>query len=317
MNTTKIIRSKRGKEYPFTRISNSIANLKADDAGIMLQILSNSDSWVINKDVVRKRSKLGRDRFEKAWKHLKELGHITLRKLPMKNGKFCYSYTIYEIPEVQNPSTVIDKPYTDYRSTETGGTNNYYITSNEEETTGTSVSNSRTKCEVRHQHKKKGPILLGQKEINKNDSQIVPHPQLSFVSLRDNEEDQQEASGIISPNQDPKNTIPNIPVNSRSEQLEGQEGSFSSEFCYSGKNNTSAEIQEIMNNLENIDIDGLKELIDISYIEDFPNWEELLKKKHLQSFLKETSKLVKPDVFAVEVVTEYKNRLKKETYKKH
>lgn len=322
MNTTKIIRSPKDNKHPYTRISNSIANLKADEAGIMLQILSNADSWVINKAVVMQRSKLGRDRFAKAWNHLKELGHITLRKLPMENGKFCYEYTIYEIPAAENQPTAIDKPYTDSRSTEngstvTGGTNNYYITSNEEQITGTSVSNSRTKCEVRHQHNKKGPILLGQKEINKNDSQIVPHPHNSFESVRDNDPDQKEDPSMISPTQVPINTIPIIPVNSESEQTEDQNPSFSSEVCYSGKNIISAEVQEILDDLENIPNEVLKELINISYVEDFPNWEYLLKKKHLQGFLKETSKMVQPDILSIETVTEYKNRLKKEAYEKH
>jgi predicted transcriptional regulator len=322
MNTTKFIRSKRDIDNPFTHISNSIANLKADEAGIMLQILSNADSWVINKDVVLKRSKLGKTRFTKAWNHLKELGHITLKKLPIENGKFCYQYTIYEIPEVQNPSKVIDKPYTDYRTTVsrttvTGGTNNNYITNNEEETTGTSVSNSRNRCEVRHQHKIKGPILLGQKEINKNDSQIVPHPQLCFGSVRDNDTAQKEDPSIISPTQAPINTIPSIPVNSGSEPAEDQNPSFSSEVCYSRKNYISPQTQEILDDLENIPNEDLIVMINIYYEEDIPNWGNLLKEKPLQGFLKGTSKLVKPDIPTIEILTEYKNRLKKEAYKKH
>jgi hypothetical protein len=322
MNTTKIIRSKKDIDNPFTRISNSIANLKADEAGIMLQILSNSDSWVINKAVVLKRSKLGRDRFKKAWNHLKELGHITLKKLPIENGKFCYHYTIYEIPEVQNPSKVHDKPYTDYRSTEnsstvTGGTNNYYITNNEEETTGASVSNSRNSCEVRHQHKKKGPILLGQKEINKNDSQIVPHPQLCFGSVRDNDTAQKEDPSKISPTRDSNNTIPIISANTGFEQEEDWNPSFSSEVYYSGRNKPSTQIQVILDNLENFNNEELIDMINIYYVEDVPNWENLLKEKHLQGFLKRTSKLGKPDVLTIELVTEYKNRLKKEAYENH
>jgi hypothetical protein len=321
MNTTKIIRPKREIDNPFTRISNSIANLKADEAGIMLQILSNSDSWVINKEVVMKRSKLGKTRFTKAWNHLKELGHITLNKLPMENGKFCYQYTIYEIPEAQNRFTVIDKPYTDYRSTEngstvTGGTNNYQVTNNEKVTTGTSVSNSRNGVEVRHQYKKKGPILLGQKEIEKIDSQIVPPPQLCFGSVRDNDPAHEEDPSRTSPTQAPNNTIPIIPVNSGSEQSEDQKGSFSSEVCYSGKDKISAQTQEILDDLENISNDGLKEMINIYYTEDYPNWEYLLEKKHLQNFLKETSKLAKPDILAIETLTEYYNRIKKAAYQK-
>ena len=76
MNTTKIIRSNKDKENPFTRMPNSIGNLKADEIGIMFHILSNSDDWVINKDDILSKSKLGKGRFTKSWNHLKKLGYI-------------------------------------------------------------------------------------------------------------------------------------------------------------------------------------------------------------------------------------------------
>lgn len=98
LNTTKIVRSLKDSEHPFTRMSNTVLNLKADEVGIMFQILSNSDKWIINKNDVWKKSKLGKDRFERAWKHLKELGYIVINKTPMNDGKFGYSYIIYEIP---------------------------------------------------------------------------------------------------------------------------------------------------------------------------------------------------------------------------
>lgn len=194
MNTTKIIRSPRNKENPFTRISNSIALLKADEAGIMLQILSNSDNWILNKDQIRKRSQLGRVRFNGCWKHLKELGYIDIRKLPMKNGKFCNKYTIYEIPEVQNLSTVDDKPYTDFRTTvsrttETGGTNNYYITSTNSNTDG---SIPRNEVEERPDQNLLDPIILDPVNNNKDNLQIVPHSPLHCESVRDNESNQNE-----------------------------------------------------------------------------------------------------------------------------
>jgi len=133
MNTTKILRSPKDKLNPFTRISKSIANLKAEEAGIMLQILSNSDSWVLNKQDVYRKSKLGKDRFEKVWNNLKQLGYIKIVKAPVPNGKFQYSYIIHEIPEIRNQDTDIEEPdmgfhSTENHNTEIGGTNNYYIT---------------------------------------------------------------------------------------------------------------------------------------------------------------------------------------------
>jgi hypothetical protein len=123
---------------------------------------------------------------------------------------------------------------------------------------------------------------------------------------------------MISPTQDLNNTIPiSTPVNSGSDQTEVQNISFSSEFCHSGKNKISAEDQEIIDNLEIIPKDDLKEMIHIFYEENIPNWDALLKKKQLHYFLKDTAKLGKPDVLTIELLTEYHNRLKKETYKKY
>jgi len=99
----------------------------------MLQILSNSDTWVLNKEDVFRKSKMGRDRFETVWNHLKQLGFVEIVKTPMPDGKFQYSYIINEIPEVRNQDMVTEKPDTGFRgtenhSTEIRGTNNYYTT---------------------------------------------------------------------------------------------------------------------------------------------------------------------------------------------
>jgi predicted transcriptional regulator len=311
------------KENPFTRIPNSIGKLSAEEISIMFHILANSDDWVINRDDILRKSKLGKTRFTKAWNHLKELGYINVTRLPGKNGQFNYHYTIYEIPEVQNQSKVIDKPSNDHRTTEThttvtGGTNNYYITNTKEKTGTGIVSNAlATKCRERHDQKEIGPNILDQEKTNEDILQIVPPPQLCFGSVRDNDEDHIQGPNITSPTQVPNNTIPIVPLNSRSDQPEDHHGPISSEVYYSGKDEISPQVQEILDNLEYIPNDGLREMIDIYYTKHFPNWENLLKKKHLQAFVKETLKLVVPDTLATELLTEYNIRLKKEAYKKH
>jgi predicted transcriptional regulator len=205
MNTTKIIRSKRDKENPFTRMSNSIGNLKADEIGIMFQLLSNSDNWIINKDDVKRKSKLGERRFVRAWNHLKELGYIEIQKLPMKNGKFCYHYTIYEIPGVQNEGMDI-KPEVHLGGTVNktiptipgygkpglvnGGTNNYYTTKNNPN--NPDGSNSPNKVKVRPDQDILDPLILGQEDINNDNLQIVPNSYYRYESVRDNESSQNE-----------------------------------------------------------------------------------------------------------------------------
>lgn len=321
MNTTRIIRAPKNKENPYTQIPNSIRNLEVEEIGIMFHILSNSDDWVINKNDILRKSKLGKTRFTNAWNHLKELGYIIVTRLPRKNGQFNYHYTIYAKPEVQNQSSAIDKPSTGHRSTEThttvtGDTNNYYITNTKEKTSTGIVSNGlATEWRGRHDQKEIGPILLGQEKTHEDILQIVPPPQHCFGSVRDNDE------GHI---QDPKttsashsnNTIPIIPANTSRDRPEDQ-GPISSETYYSGREKISPQTQEILDDLEIMPSKDIKDLIDVYYIEDFPNWEYLLRKKQLQGFVKETSKLFVPDTLATELLTEYNIRLKKEAYKKH
>jgi len=323
MNTTKYVRSTNYIKNPYTKISNSIAKLPAPEAGIMFQILSNSDDWVINKEVVRERSGLGKDRFRKAWNHLKELGYITRRIIPSQNGQFCHHYTIYEIPEVQNPSSEIDKPSMDNRSTEThtmvtGTTNNNQVINEDQKTILSSGSDGlSTEVEVRPGNNNTGPNILGLENTTNEELQIVPHPPLCFGGVRDNSKDQVQDPITKLPSQASKNTVPTSPVSNKNYQPEVSQDPISCEVYYSGKDEISPQTQDILDNLEHISDDVLINMIDGYYTKWFPNWEHLLRKKRLQGFVKETSKLVVPDTLATELLTEYNIRLRKEAYKKH
>jgi len=330
MNSTKYVRSPRDRDNPFTRISNSIAKLPAVEAGIMLQILSNSDDWVINKEVIKKRSGLGRDGFKGAWNSLKSKGYISVNRIPTQNGKFQYEYIIYEDPENHNPPSLIEEPTTDIRSTETrttitlptvnhttvtGGTNNYYINKEAQETISSSGSDGLpTKVEVRPGNNNNRPIMLGpEKEIEK-DLQIVPPPSLCGGEGRDD-----DGAQYLEP--EPRLSQPSGYSNFTTEtpsslETEGLDGPISGEVCFSKKNKISAGEKEIMDNLEIIPNDVLKDLIHIFYKEDLPNWEVLLRNQHLHFFLKDTAKFAKPDVITKELLTEYYNRLEKEKYRK-
>jgi len=302
MNNTTYVRSPRNKENPFTRISNSIAKLPAVEAGIMLQILSNSDDWVINKEVVRDRSGLGKDRFKKAWNHLKTLGYISIKQIPSQNGKIRYEYTIYENPGVLNPPSEIESPGTDNRSTEThttvtGGTNNYQVINEDQETICSSGSDGlSTEVEDRPGNIN-GPNILGQRN-NNEELQIVPHPSLCCGEVRDDKEDHKESLKDID------------------SQLEEPSEIISSEEWYPKHFNISDEEKEIIEDLENLSLDFLKEMLDGEYLDTLPNWVELLKNKYqsTHAFLKETSKLHKPDIVAIETLTEFNNRIKRDKY---
>lgn len=309
MNTTYYVRSPRNKKHPFTRISNSIAKLPAPQAGIMLQILSNSDDWVINKEVVKKRSGLGKVSFEKHWKHLQQLGHIITKKLKDKNGVIFYEHTIYEIPMAQNSTQGIDFPNIENRSTEThttvnhitvtGGTNNYKEINEDQRIICSSGSDGlSTKVEVRPGKNNTGPNILGQEKTIENNLQIVPNPPLCFGGVRNNKEDHKEdLKEIDSQLQEPSEVI-------------------SWEEWYPEHLNISDEEKEIIEDLENLPRDFLKEMLDAEYLDKLPNWEDLLKNKYqsTNTFLKETSKVHKPDIVAIETLTEFNSRIKRDKY---
>lgn len=297
----------------------------------MLQILSNSDDWIINRETVQKNSGLKDIRFSNTWKNLQELGYIKQERLPMKNGQFQYHYTIYENPEMQNPPSEIERPTevtlpmenhdsetlttvnhpTVIHTTVSGGTNNNYRNKEAQETISSSGSDGLpTKVEVRPGNNNTRPIMLGPE----NEHQIVPPPSLCGGEGRDDDGAQylepeprlSQPSGYSSITTDTASSI----------ETKGQDAGISGEVCYSEKNKIASGEQEILDNLEIIPKDTLKELIHIFYEEDLPNWEVLLRKKHLHYFLKDTAKLGKPDVLTIELLTEYYNRLKKEQYRK-
>ncbi len=88
-NTTVYIRESHNEEYPFTVVSNHLVNddrLNVTDKGIMLMILSNSDSYVLNVTYLQKESGIGKVLFNKSMKKLQELGYLL--KKPIRNGGY-------------------------------------------------------------------------------------------------------------------------------------------------------------------------------------------------------------------------------------
>lgn len=302
MNTTTYVRTPRISEYPFTRISNSIAKLPAAEAGIMLQILSNSNDWVINKEVVRKRSGLGKDRFTKAWNHLKNLGYISIKRKPSQNGKIQYDYIIYENPEVQNHPAEIETLYEDNRNTVnhitvTGSTNNYQVINEDQIITASGSNGLETEWRVRPDADITGPNILGQDNKTETELQIVPHPSLCCGEVRDDETD---------PIEGPKGTL-----STNAKEFEP----FSWEDCNSNGSKISTDEQFIIEGLQDEPTELLKEMINDEYNEKVPNWESILSTCYsIRLFFTKTEKLVKPDNFLAEVVIEYYKRIKHEHY---
>ena len=93
-NRTTFIRCPKNKQYPFNRLPAKLYDLNGYQLAIMAQILSNKDSWTLVKSEIGKRLAFPKDKFNKAWKSLEDLGYIN--KTRIQAG---WSYIIREDPD--------------------------------------------------------------------------------------------------------------------------------------------------------------------------------------------------------------------------
>jgi len=95
---------KRGihdKENYYVMISEKLSKdkrLNFFEIGLMVHILSNDDSYIINSTYLQKESGFGKDIFNKSMKHLSELGYI--RKKRIQCG---FKWFINEVPDSTLP----------------------------------------------------------------------------------------------------------------------------------------------------------------------------------------------------------------------
>lgn len=75
-NQTVIIRTIKDKEHPYVLLSSTLLVLNGYERAIMLELLSNSDDFIINKIVVEKRLGFPHKKFLDAWKSLEEKYYI-------------------------------------------------------------------------------------------------------------------------------------------------------------------------------------------------------------------------------------------------
>jgi len=79
-NTSKIIKAPYNKDHPYTVVSNNwndYTKLNGFERAIMLELMSNSDSFIINKDVVRERLGFPKQKFLDAWASLEKKYYIS------------------------------------------------------------------------------------------------------------------------------------------------------------------------------------------------------------------------------------------------
>ena len=112
----RIIKSAKKKKSHYTQVLNEVAQsnkLTLEERGLLLYFLSLPEDWKINKVRLHKTLNVGRDKLNSIWKGLVEKGYIQT-KYRNENGKFTYEHYVYEIPPfTENPSSVIDLPFTE------------------------------------------------------------------------------------------------------------------------------------------------------------------------------------------------------------
>lgn len=289
-----IIRSGKKGKVGFTSISNEILQsktLKPNEVGIIVHLLSLSKDFVIHKSSIWKQMNIGRDQFDKAWKNLVRLGYIQTIKYREDDSKktFGYRHIVYEIPQSpENQCT--DNQYTEKQDIRTLITSDWKpgcIQSNNTKDTGT-VSNSRNEVEVRHGQQILDQQILDQRKTIENDLQIVPPPQLRFGSVRDNGEDQIKKTSTEEQIREPKvvastkNSGSGVSIYSI-----GKQAGIQKIPVYDIATDIFPEEFEP----DEVEINRFIAAIDDLYKDEFPNWQKLLRKKLLHTFLQETSKV--------------------------
>lgn len=104
-NTGQILRSKKNGKSRYTPISNEILQSKtltSDQKSILVHLLSLPEDWVVYKTEIWRDMNIGRDRFNRSWDGLVELGYIiSVRKIKPNGQLEGYNHIIYEEPATQ------------------------------------------------------------------------------------------------------------------------------------------------------------------------------------------------------------------------
>jgi hypothetical protein len=109
-NSTTVNKCPRDEDHPYNMLSAKLFGLNGYQLPIMAQILSNKEGWIVVKSDIRKKLGFPRDKFDDAWKSLKDLGYINIKRI--QGG---YKYTIYEDPST---SGFTNETLKDFTSTE-------------------------------------------------------------------------------------------------------------------------------------------------------------------------------------------------------
>lgn len=114
-----IIKSRHASNY--TVIPNDVfkSKLSFEAIGLLTYFLSLPNDWAIKKTTLHSQLNIGRDKIDRMFKELQEVGYInTVRKIN-GNGTYTYDHIVYDKPYNGEPQA--DEPHTEKPLTEKGG----------------------------------------------------------------------------------------------------------------------------------------------------------------------------------------------------
>jgi hypothetical protein len=117
-NTGQIVRSTKTGKSRYTPINNNILQSKTltpEQKSIMVHLLSLPEDWVVYKTEIWKDMNMGRDRFNKSWVGLVELGYIVSVKMIDTNSNLIkgWNHIVYEEPVSDLPNLGLTEIQTD------------------------------------------------------------------------------------------------------------------------------------------------------------------------------------------------------------
>lgn len=112
-NTGQIVRSRKNGKSRYTPINNDICQsriLTCEQKSILVHLLSLPENWVVYKTNIWKDMNIGRDRFNKAWVGLVDLGYIVSIRMFKPNGQLKgYNHIVYEEPVLPESQVTKDQ----------------------------------------------------------------------------------------------------------------------------------------------------------------------------------------------------------------
>lgn len=120
-NTGQIVRSSKNGKSKYTPINNNILQSKTltpVEKSILVHLLSLPEDWVVYKTEIWKDMNMGRDKFNKSWVRLIELGYIVSIKRIETDSNLIkgWNHIVYEEPVSVLPNLGLTENQTDRKS---------------------------------------------------------------------------------------------------------------------------------------------------------------------------------------------------------